>query len=75
MIAEEAKYNTQKAIALEYADVFDAIRSAALNGHTELVLKKTSDSVYTYEHKLVKGLICFGYMVRLSEGCLTIIWR
>lgn len=75
MRAEEAKYNTQKAIATEYADVFDAIRSAASNGHTELVLKKTRDCVYTHEHKLVKGLNCFGYIVSLSEGCLTIIWR
>lgn len=40
MRVEEAKYDTQKAIATEYADVFDAIRSAASNGHTELVLKK-----------------------------------
>ena len=75
MRAEVAKNYTREAIALEYADVFAAIRAAALNGHTELVLKKTRDCVYTYEHKLVKGLICLGYGISLSEGCLTIIWR
>ena len=73
MIAEEAKYATQKAITSEYADVFEAIRSAANNGHTELVLERTC--TYTFEHKLVKGLICLGYGISLSEGCLTIIWR
>ena len=75
MIAEVAKYNAQKAIALEYTEVFDAIRSAAYSGHTELVLKRTNDNTYTFEHKLVKGLICLGYGISLSEGCLTIIWR
>ena len=75
MRVEDAKNYTREAIALEYADVFDAIRSAASNGHTELVLKRTNDNAYTFEHKLVKGLVCLGYGISLSEGCLTIIWR
>ena len=75
MRVEDAKNYTREAIALEYVDVFAAIRAAALNGHTELVLKRTYDNTYTFEHKLVKGLICLGYGISLSEGCLTIIWR
>ena len=75
MRVEEARQATREAIALDYADVFDAIRSAALNGHTELVLKRTNNNTYTFEHKLVKGLICLDYGISLSEGCLTIIWR
>lgn len=72
MKAEEAKYEARKAIALEYADVFDAIRKAASMGYTEL---KLTDKPYTYEHKLFRGLLAMGYSCSITEGRMTVFWR